>query len=59
MTPNKRLFVIAVLLILSATYAVIVKRDQSLAYAVALGYIAMILTALFILSCWKKPPNDH
>lgn len=49
MTPNKRLWLVAALIIFSATYAVIVKKDTSLAYAMALGYIAVLLTVLVYL----------
>jgi ABC-type uncharacterized transport system permease subunit len=55
MTPNKRLWFIFVLIVLSAAYAVLVKTDQSLAYAVALGYIGIMLTILIITQCFKKP----
>ena len=55
MRPNSRLWLIAVLIVFSATYAVIVKKDYTLAYAVALGYIAVVLTVLVVLSCFKKP----
>lgn len=48
-TPSRRLWLIAVLIVLSAAYAVIVKRDTSLAYALALGYIAIMLTILVYL----------
>lgn len=49
MTPNRRLWLVAVLIVLSATYAVIVNRDRSLSYALALGYIAVLLTVLVYL----------
>lgn len=48
-TPSRRLWLIAVLIVLSAAYAVIVTRDKSLAYALALGYIAILLTVLVYL----------
>lgn len=55
MTPNKRLWLVAALIIFSATYAVIVKKDTSLAYAMALGYIAVLLTVLVYLHiCGRK-----
>lgn len=57
MTPNRRLWLIAILLIISAAYAVIVAKDQGLAYALALGYIAILLTILVILHVWKQPPH--
>jgi ABC-type uncharacterized transport system permease subunit len=55
MTPNNRLRILAILIVLSAAYAVIVKKDQGLAYAIALGYIAIMLTILIITQCFKKP----
>jgi hypothetical protein len=53
------LWTIAVLIVFSATYAVIVKKDPGLGYAFALGYIALLLTVIVILTCWKKPPHDQ
>jgi uncharacterized membrane protein len=46
MTPVKRLWLIAGLIVLSASYAVIVKKDHDLAQLLALGYIAIMLTVL-------------
>lgn len=49
MTPKNRLWLVAALIVFSATYALIVKKDQDLAYATALGYIAILLTVLVYL----------
>jgi hypothetical protein len=54
MTANTRLAVCAVVIILSAVYALILEQDQGLAEAVALGYIAVVLTLMFILNVWKR-----
>lgn len=58
MTPANRLWALAVLIILSAAYALLVKKDPALAQVVALGYIAVMLTILIITTCWKRPPHD-
>lgn len=58
MTPHKRLWLVAALIIFSATYAVIVTRDKSLAYASALGYIAVLLTILVYLHICGRSNKD-
>jgi F0F1-type ATP synthase assembly protein I len=55
MTANNRLLVIAGLIVLSAGYAVLVKKDPAVASAIAAGYVALLLTAIFVLNVWKKP----
>lgn len=55
MTPNIRLMLLAGMLVLSAAYAVLVEKDPSVASALALGYVAFILSVFLIISCWKKP----
>ena len=55
MTANNRLWLIAALIIISAGYALLVKKDPGIASAVASGYVALLLTAVFILNVWKKP----
>lgn len=58
MTPHRRLWLLAALIVISAMYAVVVEKDPELAYAVALGYIAIMLTILIVTACWKRPPRD-
>jgi hypothetical protein len=55
MTAHNRLGVIAGLIILSAGYAVLVKKDPNLAAAVASGYVALLLTLFVVINVWKKP----
>ena len=55
MTANNRLWVIAGLIILSAGYAVLVKKDPNLAAAVASGYVAILLTVFLVINIWKRP----
>lgn len=54
MKANTRLAVCGLVILLSALYGLILNRDQGLAEAVALGYIAIVLTLLFILNVWKR-----
>lgn len=55
MTPSNRLWLIAVIIIISAGYAVLVKKDPELAAAIASGYVALLATAVVLLNVWKKP----
>jgi|tagenome__1003787_1003787.scaffolds.fasta_scaffold20513553_2 hypothetical protein len=55
MTAKTRLGWIATIIILSSAYALLVKKDPSIAGAVAVGYIALILTLFLLLNFWKKP----
>lgn len=55
MTPKTRLKVIAGLLILSSIYAFLVGYDPAVARTIALGYIALMLTVLVLISFWKRP----
>lgn len=55
MTATNRLWVVAGLIILSAAYAVLVKKDPNLAAAVASGYVALLLTVIAVINVWKKP----
>lgn len=57
MTPKTRLRIVAGLLVLSSIYAWLVGYDPILARTVALGYIALMLTLLVLISCWKRPPH--
>jgi len=55
MTPPNRLLVVAGLIILSAAYALLVKKDPDIAQAISSGYVAVALTAILLLNVWKKP----
>jgi hypothetical protein len=55
MTRNIRVTLIAGIIVLSAGYALLVKKDPSIAGAVAAGYIALLLTLFLLLNVWKKP----
>lgn len=55
MTPRARLNLLAGIIIFSAAYAVIVRKDPSLASALASGYVALLLTVLAIVTFWRKP----
>lgn len=55
MTAFNRLWAVVGLIILSAAYGVLVKKDPSLASAASGGYVAFLLTVMLILNIWKKP----
>lgn len=57
MTPTSRLKVVVGLLTLSTIYALLVGWNIELARAIAVGYCGLMLTALVLISCWKKPPT--
>lgn len=56
MTPNTRLRLSAVMIILSAIYAVLIVQDRELATAVSSGYVALLLTVFVLTTLWKKTP---
>lgn len=55
MTSATRLKVCALLIVLSAVYAVLVARDPAIASAIASGYVAAVLTVVVLTTIWKKP----
>lgn len=55
MTPKVRLILVGGILVMSAAYAVLVEKDPGVAAAVASGYVAILLTVVFLLNTWKKP----
>lgn len=55
MKANTRLSLIAFLIVGSALYAFLIAKDPKFAEAIALGYIAMLLTVLTIINVWKRP----
>lgn len=54
MTPKTRLRLIAIMLMLSAIYAVLIVADREIAGVIAVGYIAIILTVFVLVNAWKK-----
>lgn len=56
MTPNTRLKIVAGLLTLSFSYTYLVIWNPAVARTAALGYIALMLTLLVLIACWKKGP---
>lgn len=55
MTAHKRMLVIAALILLSAVYSLLVKKDQEIAETIAVGYVAILLTGMLLINVWKKP----
>lgn len=55
MSPKIRLILVGGILVISAAYAVLVEKDPGVAAAVASGYVAILLTIVFLLNTWKKP----
>lgn len=55
MTSNTRLKLCAVIIVLSAAYAVVVAKSPQVASAIAAGYTAVLITVLLALNVWKRP----
>lgn len=55
MRPSVRLLMCAVMIVGSAFYAVLVSQDTQVASAVALGYVALLLTIFVLVNVWKRP----
>lgn len=55
MRPNARLLWITVMILGSASYGVLVKKDPDFAQALMLGYIGLILTIFVLVQVWRKP----
>lgn len=55
MRPNARLLLCGLTILLSACYAVLVARTPEVATAVAVGYVALLLTIFVAVNVWKKP----
>jgi hypothetical protein len=55
MTAYSRLITVAVIILFSAAYAVLVKKDPALASSIAAGYVAVLLSVVIVLNLWKKP----
>lgn len=54
MRANTRLALCAAVILVSALYAVLVEKDQQLAETLAIGYVAVLMTALVLVNFWKK-----
>jgi hypothetical protein len=55
MTSTTRLRLSAVMIVLSAMYAVTVAKDPQIASAIASGYVAAVVTVFVLVNVWKKP----
>lgn len=58
MTPSTRLFWVAVTIIGSSIYALMVSWNRPLITTLTVAYIAVILTIFVANELWKKPPRD-
>lgn len=54
MRPSVRLAWCAVMIVGSALYGILVASDPRIASAVALGYVAVLLTIFVANEIWKK-----
>lgn len=54
MKPETRLILSAILIVGSAGYGVLLHEAPKLAEAVALGYIAALLTIITAINLWKR-----
>lgn len=55
MNPSTRLKLSALMIFVSTIYGVVVAQDPDVAEAIALGYIAILLTVFILVNVWKKP----
>ncbi len=55
MRPSTRLALVIGIILVSAFYAVLVHEDPSVASAIAVGYVALLLTVFILINVWKKP----
>lgn len=53
MSPRLRLWLCVTVILVSSSYAVLVNKNVELAKAVALGYIAVVLTLLAVVKIGK------
>lgn len=54
MKPDTRLILSAILIVGSACYGVLLHEAPKLAEALALGYIAALLTIITAINLWKR-----
>lgn len=55
MGPRARLFWVAVMILGSAMYGVLISYNPRIASSIALGYIALILSIFIAIELWKRP----
>jgi len=55
MTPRLRLALCIAVILMSATYALLVKQDPNTASAIAVGYVAFLVTVITALQIWRRP----
>lgn len=55
MKPSLRLALVAMIIVGSALYGLIVVKSPQLASAVSSGYVAVFLTVFAIVNLWKSP----
>jgi len=58
MGPNARLRMSIFMIVFSAIYAVLIAENRDLAEALAVGYIALLLTVFVMVNIWKKQHHD-
>jgi|GraSoiStandDraft_4_1057263.scaffolds.fasta_scaffold1047388_2 hypothetical protein len=54
MSASLRLVLCGALILVSAIYAVLVARDPTTASAIAVGYVALVVTTILIVNLWKR-----
>jgi hypothetical protein len=57
MKPSTRLFWVAVIIIGSALYTLLITWNRPLTTTLTVAYIAVILTIFVFNEVWKKPPH--
>lgn len=55
MRPRTRLALSLAMIVASASYGLLIVEDTNIAEAVAMGYVAVLLTVFFAVNLWKKP----
>jgi hypothetical protein len=55
MAPMTRLILCAMIIVSSSLYGLVIAYDAAIAEAIALGYVALLLTVFFAVNVWKKP----
>lgn len=54
MTAKCRLLLIVLVIVGSAAYAVLVKKDPTTASAIAVGYVALLVSVITLIQIWRK-----
>lgn len=55
MRPNSRMMLVALVIIGSSLYGLLVVENPAIASAVATGYVAVFLTIFALVNFWKSP----